>query len=83
MHQLIRRSRLKLERDLAVYRIRDFIIEFITKKEVSDVQERSHTMSNQQTTSLENYNAEIANLTKQMKLFLLVAEVGLTKILKE
>ncbi len=35
----IRQSRLNLERDLAVYRTRDLIIEFKRKKEVIDAQE--------------------------------------------
>ena len=79
----IRQSRLNLERDLAVYRTRDLIIEFKRKKEVIDAQEWLHTMTNQQITSQENYNAGIINLTMKLELFLLVDEVGLTKVLKD
>ncbi len=80
MHQLS--LRLKLERDFAVYRIRDLRERKIERKKVNDDHQQLHTMRNQQNISLENYKAEFMNLKMKLNLFLLVDEVGLSKILK-
>ncbi len=50
---------------------------------MNDDQHRMHTMSNQQTQSKENYNAELKELIIELNLILLVDEVGLTEILKD